>query len=509
MEILLIILAIILIVVWVKNSKLKKEKSELDKNLKSITKEFEDYKTRTEYLKKYEPIRDAEIELERLIKQMQGMIEQANQEAELLKKNANEESDLLKKEARIAAKEIRNKAELVLEEAHKLAAKIDSDAKQKAKEVAGEAWEAKQNADQYSETVKAMKNIIKGYGDEYLIPNHSLLDELAEEYNHKEAGKELAQIRTLIKTMIKNGEAADCDYVEAHRKTTAIEFVLDAFNGKVDTLMSKVKHDNYGKLLQELNDAYRIVNHNGKPFRNARINQRYFDIMLEQLKLAVTVQELKKKDIEEQREIREAIREEEKVRREVEKALKAAEKEEKLLAKAMKEAEAKLSHAAAEERGKLEEELELIRQKLAEAEDKGQRALSMAQQTKRGHVYIISNVGSFGENILKIGLTRRLEPMDRVKELGDASVPFSFDVHAMIHSEDAPKLEKELHNIFDKNRVNKINYRKEFFSIPISKIKEKIDEMDYETHWTMKAEAKEYRESVEFSNRELETINPN
>ena len=509
MEILLIILAIILIVVWIKNTKLKKEKSELDKNLKAVTKEFDEYQKNTEYLKKYEPISDAEAELERLIKQMEEVIEKANQDAELLKNNANEESDSLKKDARIAAKEIRSKAELVLEEAHKLAAKIELDAKQKAEEVAGEAWEAKQNADQYSETVKAMKNIIKGYGDEYLIPNHSLLDELAEEYSHKEGGKELAQIRSLIKSMIKNGEAADCDYVENHRRTTAIDFVLDAFNGKVDIIMSKVKHDNYGKLLQQLNDAFRLVNHNGKPFRDARINQRYFDTMLEQLKLAVTVQELKKQDLEEQRQIRKAMREEEKVRREVEKALKEAEKEEKMLAKAIKEAEAKLSQAAAEERAKFEKELEQIKGKLKEAEERGQRALSMAQQTKRGHVYIISNVGSFGENVLKIGLTRRLEPMDRVKELGDASVPFAFDVHAMIHSEDAPKLEKELHSLFETKRVNKINYRKEFFTIPISEIKEKIDKMGFEPHWTMKAEAQEYRESAELRKKELETINPN
>jgi hypothetical protein len=509
MEILLIFLAIILIVVWIKNSKLKKGKSELDRKLKSITKEFEEYKKNTEYLKKYETIRDAEAELERLVKQMEEVIETANQKAELLRNNANEESESLKKDARIAAKEIRAKAELVLEEAHNLAAKIETDAKQKAEEIAGEAWEAKQNADQYSETVKAMKNIIKGYGDEYLIPNHSLLDELAEEYSHKEAGRDLAQIRTLIKSMIKNEEAGDCDYVEAYRKSTAIEFVLDAFNGKVDTIMSKVKHDNYGKLLQELKDAFRLVNHNGKPFRDARINQRYFDVMIEQLKLAVTVQELKKQDLEEQRQIREAMREEEKVQREIEKALKDAEKEEKMLEKAMKEAEEKLSQAAAEERAKFEEELELIKQKLAEAEERGQRALSMAQQTKRGHVYIISNIGSFGENVLKIGLTRRLEPLDRVKELGDASVPFSFDVHAMIHSEDAPSLEKELHDMFELNRVNKVNYRKEFFSVPISEIKEKIDKMGFEPHWTMKAEAQEYRESVELRKRELEKVNPN
>ncbi|MGF7138315.1 DUF4041 domain-containing protein [Roseimarinus sediminis] len=491
MTFLAILFFIILIILLVNNSKLKGQNKILKQNLSKLAAEFEKYKDSTEYLRKYEPIKNVEEELQRIIKESEEIIA-----------NANIEANSIKKDARESAKEIKEKAEKILTEAHELANKIENDANIKAEGIAGEAWEAKQNADQYQSTVKAMKNIIEGYGDEYLIPNHSLLDDLAEEYSHKEAGEELAKIRTLIKSMIKNGECADCDYVEEHRKTTAIDFVLDAFNGKVDTIMSKVKHDNYGILLQSLNDAFTLVNHNGKPFKNARINQRYFDVVVEQLKLAVTVQEIKKRDLEEQRQIREEMREEEKARREFERALKQAEKEEKMLAAAMKEAEAKLANAAAEERAKFEAELETIKQKLAEAEEKGQRALSMAQQTKQGHVYIISNVGSFGENVLKIGLTRRLEPLDRVKELGDASVPFSFDVHAMIHSDDAPKLEKDLHDIFNSERVNKINYRKEFFNTSISEVKSKVEELGLNAHWTMKAEALEYRESIQLKNKE-------
>jgi len=516
MEVLLIIAGIFLIITLVQKSKLKKDLDEKNIELGTIESDFESfkveskrYKQETEYLRKYEVIRDIELELQRITKQIQENQEIARKEVEELIQKAENEATSVKKDARIIAKEIKEKAEAVLEQAHNLAKKIEFEANKKAEETAGEAWEAKQNADQYSQTVKAMKNIIKGYGDEYLIPNRSLLDELAEEYTHKEAGQELTQVRTLIKSMVKNREVGTCDYVEAHRKETAIEFVVDAFNGKVDTIMSKVKQDNFGKLEQEIKDAFRIVNHNGKPFRNARINERYFDVVMQQLKLAITVQELKKRDQEEQKSIREAMREEEKVRREVEKALKAAEKEEKLLAKAIKEAEAKLSQAAVEERAKFEEELALIKQKLSDAEERGQRALSMAQQTKRGHVYIISNIGSFGSDVVKIGLTRRLEPMDRVKELGDASVPFSFDVHAMIHSEDAPKLEKELHKVFENSRVNKVNYRKEFFTVPITSIKEKINSLNLETQWTMKAEAKEYRESIELKRRELEEIGVN
>jgi hypothetical protein len=406
-------------------------------------------------------------------------------------------------EARKEAKEIKIKANGKLEEAQQTATKIEEEALLRAREIAGDALEAKGKAEQYEETDKAMKNIIKGYGDEYLIPNETLLDELAEEYNHTEAGKELADLRKRIRKMIKNNEIADCDYVEQTRKTTAIEFVIDAFNGKVDTIMSKVKHDNYGILDQKLNDAFRIVNHNGKPFKNARILPLYFDIIVQQLKLSVTVHELKKKDQEEQKSIREAIREEEKARRDYEKALKQSEKEERLIANALKEAEAKLKGAALNEKAKYEEQLNSLLKELEIAKDKGQRAMSMAQQTRRGHVYVISNVGSFGENIFKIGLTRRLNPLDRVKELGDASVPFSFDVHAIIFSEDAPNLEKELHISFKKYQVNKVNPRKEFFNLPLTDIKNKVIKMDLNTHWTMKADALEYRESLQLIKKKV------
>ncbi len=120
----------------------------------------------------------------------------------------------------------------------------------------------------------------------------------------------------------------------------------------------------------------------------------------------------------------------------------------------------------------------------------------MAQQTKRGHVYIISNVGSFGENFHKVGLTRRLDPTERVVELGDASVPFPFDVHAMLWFEDAPALETALHRRFVEKQVNKVNKRKEFFQVRLKDLKDVVDELGIESTWTMESEAAEYRETV-------------
>ena len=148
------------------------------------------------------------------------------------------------------------------------------------------------------------------------------------------------------------------------------------------------------------------------------------------------------------------------------------------------------------ERARYEQELVELQEKWQAAEEKNRRAISLAQQTKRGHVYIISNIGSFGHDVFKVGMTRRLDPMDRVKELGDASVPFDFDVHAMIYSEDAPRLEGELHRRFEDRRLNKVNLRREFFGVTVTELKQVIDDLGISVHWTMFAEAAQYRESL-------------
>jgi hypothetical protein len=209
----------------------------------------------------------------------------------------------------------------------------------------------------------------------------------------------------------------------------------------------------------------------------------------------VVLQELRLKEREEQRRIQEQIREEEKARREYERAMQEATRDKEAIEKAMVKARAEVEHATEQERAKLEAQLMELNERLMEAEAKNQRALSMAQQTRSGHVYIISNIGSFGEEVFKIGLTRRLEPLDRVTELGGASVPFAFDVHAMIYSEDAPALEHLLHDHFDDLRINKVNYRKEFFRLPLERLRAVAAEKGLEATFTMIAEAREYRET--------------
>ena len=121
---------------------------------------------------------------------------------------------------------------------------------------------------------------------------------------------------------------------------------------------------------------------------------------------------------------------------------------------------------------------------------------AMAELTKAGYVYVISNVGSFGENVYKIGMTRRLDPMDRVRELGDASVPFKFDVHAMVYSEDAVAIENAFHQHFADRNVNCVNMKKEFFRVSLDEVQTFVAKRGFKMAFTRLPEAREYRETL-------------
>lgn len=456
----MIILAILFLVLWLlerrKRKSIEKQKAEIDNTVARLS--------------KYQVCEDADAEAARIRQDAQLFSETIKREAEDSAAAVRREADDLKENAQKYLQSSRETADQVVLVASNQAKEIIADAQAQAKQIAGDAYETKQHAEEYKKTAEAMRNIIEGYGTQYLKPSFSLLDELAEDFSFSDAGQKLKEAREKTARMVRLGLAAKCDYVEANRRDTAIAFVTDAFNGKVDSILSKTKKDNFGTLEQRIRDAYQVVNNNGRAFRNAVITPEYLDARLDELKWGCIVSELKAKDQEEQRRIREQMREEEKARREFERAQKEAAKEEAMLRKAMEKAQAAMEKASEEQKAKYESQLAEIRQKLEEAEAKSQKAISLAQQTKRGNVYVISNIGSFGENVYKVGMTRRWNPLDRVKELGDASVPFPFDVHAIIESEDAPALETSLHKALALMQVNKVNPRKEFFRVSISDI---------------------------------------
>lgn len=446
-------------------------------------------------LSKYQTIIDAEAAAKRISLEADGLIEKARQDAAWLLESAKQDAAETRQKANQTAQTKTEQAEQLVASANANARSIVAAAKQRAEEIAGDAYAAMNRAKEFADTAQAMKNLIEGYGDAYIVPTYSLLDDLAEEFGFAEAGKNLKTAREITLAMVKQGRAATCDYAETNRRTTAIRFVVDAFNGKVDTILSRSKADNHGTLAQQIQDAFSLVNHNGTAFRNARITDEYLDARLNELKWAAIAHALKEEEREKQRQLREQMREEEKARREYERAIKEAAKEEDTLRKAMEKAQQQVAAASETQRAEFEAKLLELQTKLQAAEEKNQRALSMAQQTRTGHVYIISNIGSFGEEVFKIGMTRRLDPNDRIRELGDASVPFEFDVHAMIFNEDAPALEKTLHRHFLRQQINKVNPRKEFFRLSLADIRSELEDLGIEAHWTMTAAAHEYRES--------------
>lgn len=366
-----------------------------------------------------------------------------------------------------------------------------------AKEILEEYYLIAKEKIELKKMIQALENKIKGYSDDYLIPNQTLFNDLIDGYEHVNAVQRLKMIREQIKLSIKENRVAECDYVEDNRKNTAVAFITNAFNGKADAHLARIRHDNVGKIIEAVKDDCLLLNNYGQAFRNVRITTEYLNLRIEEIKWAALVQEFKAREREEQREIREMIREEERARKEYERVMKEAEKESFALQKAYERARQEFESASDDQKQKYDEKLKELTEKLQVAEERSQRAISMAQQTRAGHVYIISNIGSFGENVLKLGMTRRLEPLDRIRELGDASVPFTFDVHAMIYSDDAPTLERKLHHYFNHQRVNKVNYKKEFFRVALNEVKEFLESENISAKFTLKAEALQYRESLQ------------
>lgn len=273
------------------------------------------------------------------------------------------------------------------------------------------------------------------------------------------------------------------------------KLMLTAFNIECDKLIGQVKPSTFPATLERIE---RLANSLEKSAGSLAcgFDIDYVKLKFEECRLQFQFTLKKQDEVEEQRAIRDQIREEQRAIKEYERAVADAVKEEKMYRELLDKAKQELQSITDEERASAEARIAALEQQLAEAEAKEQRAKSMAEQTRKGHVYVISNVGSFGKDVYKIGLTRRLDPMDRVKELGDASVPFQFDVHAMIYVDDAPSLETALHREFNGERVNIVNQRKEFFRVNLKQVEEAVVRIaGVEAEFKTTIAAEEYFES--------------
>lgn len=348
-------------------------------------------------------------------------------------------------------------------------------------------WEnVKDKISQDNETLSILKSKLDLYSRIDEFTEHGLFEK--PEYIFKTSERyavQIEEIRNQQKEMIKNNQAitgpSNPFYISELKFVGKIidnqkKLIIKTFNIECDYLISKVNSANLKRTLERIEN---IANSLEKQMADLRfgINNNYIQLKMEECKLQYQNELLKKQEADEQREIRERIREEQKARREYERALEAAEKDERIYSEMLERAKSEAASATGDALQAANFKILQLEKQLAEALSRAERAKSMAEQTKYGYVYIISNIGSFGENIYKIGLTRRLDPTERVRELGDASVPFSFDIHAMISSDNAPALEHALHMAFEDRRVNAVNIRKEFFRVSLDEIRAKVEEL--------------------------------
>lgn len=355
-------------------------------------------------------------------------------------------------------------------------------------------------------TIDKNKTEIIELRDEILLQSFSLYRPQYDFVNSAQYKNKLDEIREHQKQMIKQDMAAlgstnwtvNNDARKGKKMVNDTKkLLLRAFNSECEFVISKVKYNNFDTCLKRIQKASETISKLGV-IMNISIHPKYYELKVQELRLALEYQQMKQREKEEQQELRARMREEARIQREIEAERKKAEKEKQHYINALKEAQRQLAECKDEtQKNALEEKLDKMQEQVTKI-DKNLADIDYREANQRvGYVYIISNIGSFGENIYKIGMTRRLDPQERVDELGNASVPFNFDVHAMIFSKDAPALETALHHAFDDRKVNMVNKRREFFNVTLDDIEKVVKEnFDGSVEFIKTAAAEQYRETL-------------
>lgn len=437
----------------------------------------------TEVTEKYAPILDAEKERQRILEQAASEKRAADAEvAQRLGEVENTKQSIIREIERLGTEKTRVEQDY---------ARKKGDLEHKYRSAMSKFEKLQREVNMLEESLEMIEFGVYKPHFEYTSPDR-----------YKAA---LEALREKEKALIKGEQAVVCrtewsvggSAAEGRKMTKQThKLMLRAFNGECDAALAKVRWDNILKMEERVRKAADTIN-KAAEVNQSYITQGYIDLKIQELRLTYELQAKIQEEKEEQKRIQEEMREEERARREIAKAQEAAEKEEARYQKALEKAREELKKADGSKFDKLQAQIAQLEAQLQSASEMKQRAISQAQLTKAGHVYVISNIGSFGEEMFKIGMTRRLDPMDRVKELGDASVPFEFDVHAMVYSDNAPELERKLHLEFAGRRVNLVNPRKEFFQVSLDELEDwaKVQGMTMEL--TKVAEAQHYRQSVE------------
>lgn len=356
--------------------------------------------------------------------------------------------------------------------------------------------------------IKEKKSQLIILDDEILVQEFGLYKptfDFASSLDYKE---ELAKIRLLQKDLIKNKNAVSGNMnwqvngsASKGKKMVSDtqKLLLRAFNNECDDLVSKVKYTNFDASLDRIYKSAEAISKLGN-IMNISITSRYIDAKVKELRLAFEYQQKKQAEKEELKAARAEQREQAKIQREIEEQRRKIEKEQTHYQTAYEKLTAQLTLDP--ENADLLNKKDELESKLSDI-DKALTDIDYRQANmKAGYVYIISNIGAFGENVYKIGMTRRLDPQERVDELGDASVPFNFDVHAMIFSDDAPALETALHHAFENRKLNMVNQRREFFNVTLDEIKEVVkNNFDKTVEFIDTPDAEQYRISQKLKNQ--------
>ncbi len=361
--------------------------------------------------------------------------------------------------------------------------------------------------------LEGMTAQIKALADQRLVIEEHLLLESFALYIPKFAftasadyKAKLDSVRARQKEAIKAGTAASGNQGWSVNNSQAegrklvndmIKLVIRSFNNEADFCVDNVKFDNIDLGEKRINKSFETLNKLGR-IMTVRLSDEYLEMKLDELRLAHEFQVKKQQEKEEAKKAREELREQQKLEQEIRAAREKIAKERKHFLAALKDLKIRLAASADDiERGKLASKIAEIAGSCSALDGEEQLIDYREKNAKAGYVYVISNLGAFGEDVYKIGMTRRLEPLERVDELGDASVPFYFDIHALVFSDNAPGLEAKLHERFHKSRLNKINPRKEFFRAKIEEIEAVIREnFDSVVEVVREAPAEHFRESL-------------
>lgn len=280
--------------------------------------------------------------------------------------------------------------------------------------------------------------------------------------------------------------------------------IIRCFNSECDNILLNLATKNIDTMRNKITKSFESLN---KIFAvdGVQLKSKLMEYKLEELNLVYTYELKKEQEKEQQRAIKEQMMEEEKVRREIERQKAKLEKDQAQCSNEIKKLMGYMQKTQSDvEKQLYVDKIKELEGKLQQLEAEKATVLEREANARAGYVYVISNIGSFGKDVYKIGMTRRLEPMDRIKELGSASVPFEFDVHAMIFSDDAPTLEATLHQTFEKKSVNRVNLRKEFFKVSLDEIECLVKEKYNNTvTFTKIPVAKEYNETLKILHDEI------